>query len=75
MYPEKVNEAWQNYYREHGLSWLAPQVVASIREAFFAGIEVAEQSVQPTGYQTALIPCPHCGVRFVIDSDSIVASG
>jgi hypothetical protein len=52
MYPEKVNEAWQNYYREHGLSWLAPQVVASIREAFFAGMEVAEQSL----HQTAL-PC------------------
>jgi len=39
------------------------------------GLRAAQPSVQPTGYQTALIPCPHCGVRFVIDSDSLVASG
>lgn len=48
---------------------------AALRKAYAEGDKDAQHSVQPTGYQTALIPCPHCGVRFVIDSDSLVASG
>ncbi len=35
----------------------------------------SQQSVHPTGYQTAIIPCPHCGVNITIDSDSFIASG
>ena len=31
--------------------------------------ENAQQSVQRIGYQTAVIPCPHCGVNIYTDSD------
>jgi hypothetical protein len=46
MYPETVVEAWESYYKENGLSWLAPQVQAAIKQAFFAGMEAVEQGVQ-----------------------------
>ena len=48
MYPETVVEAWESYYKENGLSWLAPQVQAAIKQAFFAGMEAVEHSVQRT---------------------------
>lgn len=54
MYPETVVEAWESYYKENGLSWLASQVQAAIKQAFFAGMAAVEHSVQLTGL------CPAC---------------
>lgn len=31
-------EAWQKYYRENGLEWLASSHIYDIKQAFFAGI-------------------------------------
>ena len=56
MYPETVVEAWESYYKENGLSWLAPQVQAAIKQAFFSGMEAVEHNVQLTG----LAPCVEC---------------
>lgn len=36
--------------------------------------EAAKQSVQRIGYQTAVIPCPHCGVNIYTDSDIFIAN-
>ena len=38
------------------------------------GNHTAQQSVERTGYQSALIPCPHCGVNITVDSDMLIAS-
>jgi len=54
----EVYEKWLEYYDNNGLSWLATQVQASIKQAFFAGYEAAEQSVQPT----LLTPEPACKI-------------
>ena len=37
-------------------------------------LEAAQQSVQAdlaTGFRTAIIPCPHCGVNVTVDSDML----
>lgn len=41
-------EAWQKYYRENGLEWLASSHIYDIKQAFFAGIGAVEQGVEPT---------------------------
>jgi hypothetical protein len=45
----EVYEKWLEYYDDNGLSWLATQVQASIKQAFFAGYEAAEQNMHLTG--------------------------
>jgi hypothetical protein len=46
----EVYEKWLEYYDDNGLSWLATQVQASIKQAFFAGYEAAEQERGADGY-------------------------
>jgi len=58
---------WQDYYDNNGLSWLASQVVGEIRNAFFAGIEAAEQNMHLTGGIHPL-------VEFLSDPDKFSAS-
>lgn len=36
-------QAWQKYYEEKGLSWLASSHVYEIKQAFFAGLGAVEQ--------------------------------
>ena len=56
----EVYEKWLEYYDNNGLSWLATQVQASIKQAFFAGYEAAEQGVQLTGLSpTFQLRCVH----------------
>ena len=66
----EVYEKWLEYYDNNGLSWLATQVQASIKQAFFAGYEAAEQSVQLTGGT-----CAACGEGNVVYDGCCISCG
>ncbi len=61
---ESCVEAAENDGYKEDSAW---ETLRKIREA-------AQQSVQRIGYQTAIIPCPHCGVNITIDSDIFIAN-
>ena len=66
----EVYEKWLEYYDNNGLSWLATQVQASIKQAFFAGYEAAEQNVQPTIESGRELPAEVVKVESVLPAKS-----
>lgn len=54
---------------------LSPASLENLKEFAKSALENAsQQGVQRIGYQTAIIPCPHCGVNVTIYSDSFIAN-